>query len=65
MEMYRALKAKGVETRLIVFPGQGHGLLKPRENYALMVQNYRWFVRHLLGEEPNLLMDDTGETIEN
>jgi len=65
MEMYRALKAKGVKTRLIVFPGQGHGFLKPRESYALMVQNYRWFVHHLLGEELNLLMDDTGETIEN
>jgi dipeptidyl aminopeptidase/acylaminoacyl peptidase len=64
MEMYRALKAKGVKTRLIVFPGQGHGIFKPRECYALMVQNYRWFVHHLLGEELDLLMDDTGETIE-
>ena len=64
-EMYRVLKAKGVETRLIVFPGQGHGLLKPRESYALMVQNYRWFAHHLLGEELDLLMDDTGETTEN
>ncbi|MCW4021532.1 MAG: prolyl oligopeptidase family serine peptidase [Candidatus Bathyarchaeota archaeon] len=64
MEMYRALKAKGVKTRLIVFPGHGHGVFKPRECYALMVQNYRWFVHHLLGEELDLLMDDTGETIE-
>ena len=64
MEMYRALKAKGVKSNLIVFPGQGHGFLKPRESYALMVQNYRWFVLHLLGDELNLLMEDTGETIE-
>lgn len=63
MEMFRALKAKGVGTRLIVFPGQGHGIHKPRENYALMVQNYRWFVHHLLGEELDLLMDDTNETM--
>jgi dipeptidyl aminopeptidase/acylaminoacyl peptidase len=63
MEMYRALKARGVQTRLIIFPGQGHGLLKPRENYALMVQNYRWFVHHLLGEELDLFMDDEGKTI--
>lgn len=63
MEMFRALKAKGVGTRLIVFPGQGHGIHKPRENYALMVQNYRWFVHHLLGEELDLLMDDTSETM--
>jgi dipeptidyl aminopeptidase/acylaminoacyl peptidase len=63
LEMYRALKARGIQTRLIIFPGQGHGLLKPRENYALMVQNYRWFVHHLLGEELDLFMDDTGKTI--
>jgi len=63
MEMYRALKARGIQTRLIIFPGQGHGLLKPRENYALMVQNYRWFVHHLLGEELDLFMNDEGETV--
>ncbi|UCD96639.1 MAG: S9 family peptidase [Candidatus Bathyarchaeota archaeon] len=63
MEMFRALKARGVQTRLIIFPDQGHGLLKPRENYALMVQNYRWFVHHLLDEPLDLFMDDEGETI--
>jgi dipeptidyl aminopeptidase/acylaminoacyl peptidase len=63
MEMYRALKARGVKTRLIIFPGKGHGFLNPRESYALMVQNYRWFVHYLLGEEMDLFMDDTGETI--
>jgi dipeptidyl aminopeptidase/acylaminoacyl peptidase len=65
MEMYGALKAKGVKTRLIVFPGQSHSIFKPRLCYALMVQNYRWFVHHLLGEELDLLMDDTGEKIED
>ncbi len=63
MEMYRALKARGIQTRLIIFPGQGHGVLKPRENYAIMVQNYRWFVHHLLGEELDLFMNDEGETV--
>ena len=63
MEMFRALKARGVQTRLFIFPDQGHGILKPRENYALMVQNYRWFIHHLLEEPLDLLMDDEGETI--
>lgn len=61
MEMYRALKARGIQTHLIIFPNSGHGILKPRENYALMVQNYRWFVHHLLGEELDLLKNDEGE----
>lgn len=61
MEMFRAMKARGVETHLIVFPGQGHGFLKPRESYAVMTQNYRWFVHHLLGEDLDLLLDDTAD----
>ena len=61
MEMYRALRVRGAQVTLIVFPGQGHGFLKPRESYALMIQNYRWFVHHLLGEELDLLMDDSGQ----
>jgi hypothetical protein len=27
-----------------------------------MLQNYRWFMHHLLGEELDLLMDDSDET---
>ncbi|HEY71159.1 MAG TPA: S9 family peptidase [Anaerolineae bacterium] len=63
MEMYRALKAKGIETELFVYPGMGHGWLSPRENYALMVQNYRWFAHHLLGEELDFTMDDEGNAL--
>jgi dipeptidyl aminopeptidase/acylaminoacyl peptidase len=64
-EMFRALKAKGVDTELFVFPGMGHGWLSPRENYALMVQNYRWFAHHLLGEELDFFMDDEGNGLMN
>jgi len=61
MEMYRALKARGVPTTLIVFPGRSHGFLEPRASYALMLQNYRWFVHHLLGDALDLLMEDSSE----
>jgi dipeptidyl aminopeptidase/acylaminoacyl peptidase len=57
-ELYRALKHKGVPTEFFVFPGKGHGFLSPRENYAAMLQNYRWFCHYLLGEELNLFKDD-------
>ncbi len=62
MEMYRALKASGIQTVLVIFSGQGHGIFKPKECYALMLQNYRWFMHHLMGEELDLLMDDSDET---
>ncbi|MBN2228386.1 MAG: S9 family peptidase [Candidatus Thorarchaeota archaeon] len=60
-ELYRALKHKGVPTELFVLPGMGHGYPFPRENYAVMLQNYRWFCHYLLGEELDLFKDDFGE----
>ncbi len=54
MEMYRALKQRGVQTRLVIFSGQGHGFLRPKESYALMLQNFRWFLHYLKGEELDL-----------
>ncbi|NHJ84968.1 MAG: S9 family peptidase [Asgard group archaeon] len=51
MELYRALKEKGVPTELFIFRGKGHGLDTPKENYACMMLNYQWFAHYLLGEE--------------
>jgi dipeptidyl aminopeptidase/acylaminoacyl peptidase len=64
LELFRALKTKGIETYLFVYPGMGHGWLKPRENYAVMVQNYQWFVHHLLGEDLDFYKDDEGNPLE-
>ncbi|MHA2365416.1 MAG: alpha/beta hydrolase family protein [Candidatus Hodarchaeales archaeon] len=63
VEMFRALKSKGVKTELFIYPGKGHGWIEPRESYALMVQNYQWFSHFLLGEELNLYKDDQGNTV--
>ena len=57
-ELYRALKHKGVPTELFVLPGKGHGYLTPRENYAVLLQNYRWFCHYLLGDELDFFKDD-------
>jgi dipeptidyl aminopeptidase/acylaminoacyl peptidase len=56
--IHRALKEKGIQTELFVFPGMGHSIWKPRENYAVLIQNYRWFLHHLLGEELDFFKDD-------
>jgi len=56
--LYRALKEKGVQTELFVFPEMGHSINKPRENYAILTQNYRWFLHHFLGEELDFYKDD-------
>ena len=57
-ELHRALKHKGVPTEFFVYPHKGHGFLAPRENYAIMLQVYRWFCHYLLGDELDLFKDD-------
>jgi len=42
-ELYRALVDEGVEARLTVFPGFGHGLNKPRAIRAALEENRDWF----------------------
>jgi dipeptidyl aminopeptidase/acylaminoacyl peptidase len=42
-ELYRALGDVGVEARLTVFPGFGHGLNKPKALRAALEENRDWF----------------------
>ena len=54
MELYRALKEKGVPTELFIFKDKGHSLETPKEYYACMMLNYHWFAHYLLGEDLKL-----------
>jgi dipeptidyl aminopeptidase/acylaminoacyl peptidase len=49
LELYRGLQAMGVPVELFVYPGMGHPITKPRENHAVMCQNWDWFAKYLLG----------------
>jgi dipeptidyl aminopeptidase/acylaminoacyl peptidase/CubicO group peptidase (beta-lactamase class C family) len=51
-ELYQALKDRGVPTKLVVFKGFGHGIDKPKQQRALMEQNYAWFSEWIWGEKP-------------
>ncbi|MHA1949239.1 MAG: alpha/beta hydrolase family protein [Candidatus Thorarchaeota archaeon] len=57
-ELYRALKHKGVPTELFTYPDKGHGFISPQDNYAMMLQVYRWFCHYLLDEELDFFKDD-------
>ncbi len=48
-ELYRALVDVGVEARLTVFPGYGHGLNKPKAIRAALEENRDWFDRLVFG----------------
>ena len=49
-ELYQGLQDVGVETRLIIYKGFGHGITKPRERLAAMWHNWEWFARYIWGE---------------
>ena len=47
-QMYQALKVRGVPTKLIVYPGQNHGLEVPSYLVHRMRSNIGWFDRWLV-----------------
>ncbi len=47
--MYQALKRRGVETRLVVYPGQPHGLRIPSYNKHRYEEYLAWYDRYVKG----------------
>jgi hypothetical protein len=47
-ELYQGFVEQGVEAKLVVFKGFGHGLNKPKAVRAALEQNLEWFSRHVL-----------------
>lgn len=47
-ELYQGLVDEGVEARLVVFKGFGHGLNKPKAIRAALEQNRDWFTQRVL-----------------
>ena len=60
-ELAMGLADVGVETELIVYKGFGHGITKPKERLAAVWHNWRWFARHIWGEEVDLPIDVASE----
>jgi dipeptidyl aminopeptidase/acylaminoacyl peptidase len=46
-EMYMALKRRGVETVLVRYPREGHGLREPRHRVDALERTLAWFDRFL------------------
>lgn len=46
-EMYFGLKWAGVPTKLVVFPGEPHGLRKPAHQLTKMKEEIAWFEKYL------------------
>jgi dipeptidyl aminopeptidase/acylaminoacyl peptidase len=53
-ELFQGLQDQGVDTRLVVYRGFGHGIDKPKEQLAAVWHNWQWFGKHLWGEDVEL-----------
>jgi dipeptidyl aminopeptidase/acylaminoacyl peptidase len=50
-QMYQALKSMGLDTQLIVYPGQFHGLTTPSYLKDRLQRYLDWYDTHLLGSK--------------
>ncbi|MEQ9425772.1 MAG: S9 family peptidase [Cyclobacteriaceae bacterium] len=50
-ELFQGLQDVGVDTKLVIYKGFGHGITKPRERLAAMWHNWQWFGKYIWGEE--------------
>ncbi len=49
-QMYQALKRRGIDTRLVVYPGQPHGLRVPSYNVHRYREYLAWYGKYLKGD---------------
>ena len=50
-ELWRALRHLGVDTELLVYSGEGHGMTKPADQIDVTKQMVKWFSKYLQGPQ--------------
>ncbi|GAA4280703.1 hypothetical protein GCM10022260_11240 [Gaetbulibacter aestuarii] len=45
------MQDNGVETKLVVYKGFGHGINKPKEVLAAIWHNWQWFGKYIWDED--------------
>jgi dipeptidyl aminopeptidase/acylaminoacyl peptidase len=63
-ELYQGLQDQGVETKLIVYKGFGHGINKPKERLAAIWHNWQWFAKYIWGEDVEIPLEQISESDE-
>ena len=58
-ELYQGLRDMGVESKLIVYKGFGHGITKPKERLAAIWHNWQWFAKPIWNEDVTVPVDVT------
>ena len=62
-QLYQGLQDVGVETKLIIYKGFGHGINKPKERLAAQWHTWQWFEKHVWGVDLEMPLppSDSGE----
>ena len=47
-QMYQALRSLGVDTKLIIYPGENHGISRPSFQRDRMQRNIEWYGKYLM-----------------
>ena len=55
-ELFQGLQDVGVETKLIIYKGFGHGISKPKERLVATWHNWQWFAKYIWDEEVEIPM---------
>jgi len=56
-ELLQGLQDVGVESKLIIYKGFGHGITKPKERLAATWHNWMWFNKYIWGEEVEMPLE--------
>jgi dipeptidyl aminopeptidase/acylaminoacyl peptidase len=51
-QMYQALRANGVDTQLVIYPGERHGIRKPSYVQDRLERYLAWYQKYLGGATP-------------
>ena len=51
IEMFSYLQLNGVPSRLVLYPGEGHGINRPSHMIDYQTRELQWFRHYLLGDE--------------
>jgi dipeptidyl aminopeptidase/acylaminoacyl peptidase len=50
-QLYQALRKLGIETQLVIYPGQGHGIRRPSYQVDRYQRYLDWYDKYVKGEE--------------
>ncbi len=51
IEMFSYLQMNGVDSRLVLYPGEGHGINKPSHMIDYQTRELQWFLHYVLGDK--------------